>query len=62
MELSLPKFSLSSDNDLHDLLANMDPEIEAKLLGSEAEFSRLSDAKPITVDKVNYTSVKPVML
>ncbi|XP_053292267.1 angiotensinogen [Pleuronectes platessa] len=52
LELSLPKFSLSSDNDLHDLLANMDPEVEAQLLGSQAEFSKLSDTKPFTVDKV----------
>lgn len=51
LELTLPKFSLSSVNDLRDLLTNMDPEIEAKLLGSEAEFSQLSNSKPFTIDK-----------
>ncbi|XP_034465554.1 angiotensinogen isoform X2 [Hippoglossus hippoglossus] len=52
LELSLPKFSLSSENDLHELLANMSPEIEAKLFGSQAEFSQLSNTKPFTVNKV----------
>lgn len=51
LELSLPKFSLSAVNNLHDLLTNMDPEVEAKLLGAEAEFSQLSSTKPFTVDK-----------
>ncbi|XP_029306003.1 LOW QUALITY PROTEIN: angiotensinogen [Cottoperca gobio] len=51
LELSLPKFSMISVSDLHDLLTNMDPEIEAKLLGSEAEFSQLSNIKPFTIDK-----------
>ncbi len=52
LELSLPKFSMSAVTDLRHLLANMDPEIEAQLLGSQAEFSQLSDMKPFTVDKV----------
>ncbi|CAN9499683.1 unnamed protein product [Ophioblennius macclurei] len=52
LELSLPKFSMSSELDLHELLAHMDPKIEAALLGSQAEFSRISNAKPFTVDKV----------
>lgn len=52
LELSLPKFSMSSVTDLPDLLTNMDPEIEAKLLGSQAEFSQLSNVKPFTIDKV----------
>nr|BAZ91802.1 angiotensinogen [Periophthalmus modestus] len=51
LELSLPKFSMSAVNNLHDLLANMDPEIEAKLLGAQAEFSQLSNTKPFTVYK-----------
>lgn len=53
LELSLPKFSMSAVTDLRDLLTNMDPEIEAKLLGSQAEFSKLSNTKPFTIDKVN---------
>ncbi|AWP13832.1 Liver angiotensinogen isoform 3 [Scophthalmus maximus] len=52
LELSLPKFSMSSETDLHDLLTNMDPKVEAELLGSKAEFSQLSNTKPFTVDKV----------
>lgn len=52
LELSLPKFSLSSEIDLHDLLTKMDPEIEAELLGSLAEFSQLSNTKPFTINKV----------
>ena len=44
---------MSSVTDLRDLLTNMDPEIEAKLLGSQAEFSQLSNTKPVTIDKVN---------
>ncbi|KAF7656756.1 hypothetical protein LDENG_00036600 [Lucifuga dentata] len=51
LELSLPKFSMSSVTDLRDLLTNMDPEIEAKLLGSQAEFNQLSTTKPFTIDK-----------
>lgn len=44
---------MSAVTDLCDLLTNMDPEIEAKLLGSQAEFSKLSNIKPFTIDKVN---------
>ncbi|XP_072292757.1 angiotensinogen [Eucyclogobius newberryi] len=51
LELSIPKFSMSAVNNLRDLLINMDPEIEAKLLGAQAEFSQLSNTKPFTVDK-----------
>lgn len=52
LELSLPKFSLSSVADMRDLLTNMNEEIEAKLLGSQTEFSRLSNTKSFTIDKV----------
>lgn len=51
LELSLPKFSMSAVNDLHDLLTHMDLEVEARLLGSQAEFSQLSDTKPFTIDE-----------
>ncbi|XP_040906209.1 angiotensinogen [Toxotes jaculatrix] len=51
LELSLPKFSMSSVTDLRDLLTDMNPEIEAELLGSRAEFSQLSNTKPFTIDK-----------
>lgn len=51
LELSLPKFSMSAVNNLHHLLGHMAPEVEAKLLGTEAEFSRISNTKPFTVDK-----------
>ncbi|XP_056147812.1 angiotensinogen [Lampris incognitus] len=52
LELSLPKFSMSSVNELHDLLTKIDPEVETELLGSRAEFDRLTTTKPFTVDKV----------
>nr|AEJ91608.1 angiotensinogen [Oplegnathus fasciatus] len=51
LELSLPKFSMSSVTDVRDLLTNLDPEIEAQLLGSQAEFSQLSNIKPFTIDE-----------
>ncbi|TNN63358.1 Angiotensinogen [Liparis tanakae] len=51
LELSLPKFSMSSETSLHNLLTALNPEVEAKLLGSEAEFSQLSNTKPFTIDK-----------
>ncbi|XP_054456160.1 angiotensinogen [Anoplopoma fimbria] len=51
LELSLPKFSLSSVSNLRDLLTDMDPVIEAKLLGSQAEFSQISNTKPFTIDQ-----------
>lgn len=52
LELSLPQFSLSSVTDVRDLLTNMDPTLEAKLLGSEAEYNQLSKTNPFTIDKV----------
>lgn len=52
LELSLPKFSMSSATDMRDLLTNISPELEAKLLGSEAEFSQLSNTQPFAIDKV----------
>ncbi|XP_003963811.1 angiotensinogen [Takifugu rubripes] len=52
LELTLPKFSMSSVHDMRDLLANMNPEIEAKLLGSQAQFSQLGNTKPFNVDQV----------
>lgn len=52
LELSLPKFSMSSVTDLRDLLTNMNAEIEAKLLGSQAEFCKLSNTNPFNIDKV----------
>ncbi|XP_061693117.1 angiotensinogen isoform X2 [Syngnathoides biaculeatus] len=51
LELSLPKFSVSAVNDLRELLGNVDAEVEAKLLGSQAEFGRLGDADRFVVDK-----------
>ncbi|XP_074532396.1 angiotensinogen [Halichoeres trimaculatus] len=51
LELTLPKFSVSSVTDMHNLLANVDAEVEAKLLGSQAEFSQLSNANPFTINK-----------
>ncbi|KAE8280755.1 Corticosteroid-binding globulin [Larimichthys crocea] len=51
LELSLPKFSMSSVNDLRELLTNMGPNVEDQLLGSQAEFSQLSNIKPFTIDK-----------
>uniref|UniRef100_A0A8C4ZSL9 Angiotensinogen n=1 Tax=Gadus morhua TaxID=8049 RepID=A0A8C4ZSL9_GADMO len=52
LELSLPKFSLSSVTDLRQLLGNTAAELEDRLLGSEAEFDRLSSSKPFIIDKV----------
>ncbi|XP_071767799.1 angiotensinogen [Centroberyx gerrardi] len=51
LELSLPKFSLSSVTDLRGLLTDMAAEIETKLMGSQAEFNRLSTTKPFAIDK-----------
>nr|XP_057914928.1 angiotensinogen [Doryrhamphus excisus] len=57
LELSVPKFSSSSANDVRDLLGNMDPEVESRLLGSQAEFSRLANAQTFNIDKaVNVVS------
>lgn len=38
--------------DLRSLLFDMAAEIEKSLLGSDAEFERLSSKKPFSVDKV----------
>lgn len=43
---------------MRDLLTNMNPEIEAKLLGTEAEFSQLSSANPFRVDQVRSRVVR----
>lgn len=51
--LSVPKLSVSSTTDLRYLLTSMDPEVEAKLLGSLAEFNQLSTTEPFTIDEVN---------
>ncbi|XP_034041449.1 angiotensinogen [Thalassophryne amazonica] len=51
LELSIPTFSLSSVTDLHDLLTNMNPKVETKLLGSQAKFSQLSNSTAFTIDK-----------
>lgn len=40
----------------------MNPEIEEKLLGSQAEFSQLSNIQPFTVDQVKYLSLHLVLL
>ena len=47
---------MSSVTDLSDLLASMGSDVEAKLLGSQAEFSQLSNIKPFTINKVKYWS------
>ncbi|KAL0983818.1 hypothetical protein UPYG_G00133140 [Umbra pygmaea] len=52
LELSLPKFSMTALTDLRSLLSDMATEIEKRLLGSEADFGRLSSEKPFNVDKV----------
>ncbi|XP_070975857.1 angiotensinogen [Oncorhynchus clarkii lewisi] len=52
LELSLPKFSMTALTDLRSLLFDMAAEIEKSLLGSDAEFERLSSKKPFSVDKV----------
>ncbi|KAJ7984906.1 hypothetical protein DPEC_G00359620 [Dallia pectoralis] len=52
LELSLPRFSMSALTDLRSLLSDMAAEIEKRLLGSEAEFERLSSMKPFNFDKV----------
>ncbi|CAG10094.1 unnamed protein product, partial [Tetraodon nigroviridis] len=52
LELTLPKFSMSSVHHMQDLLANMNPEIEAQLLGSQAEFSLLGLPQPFSTDQV----------
>lgn len=61
LELSLPMFSMSSATDLRELLTTVNAEIEVELLGSQAEFSQLSNISPFTVDKVKYCAW-PVIL
>ncbi|XP_012719486.3 angiotensinogen [Fundulus heteroclitus] len=51
LELSLPKFSVSSVIDIRELLSTMNPPLEPTLLGSQAEFSQLSNIKPFSIDK-----------
>uniref|UniRef100_A0A3P9P4R0 Angiotensinogen n=1 Tax=Poecilia reticulata TaxID=8081 RepID=A0A3P9P4R0_POERE len=51
VSLSLPKFSLSSVIDIHDLLSTMNRRLGPTLLGSQAEFSRLSNTSPFSVDE-----------
>nr|XP_061794644.1 angiotensinogen [Nerophis lumbriciformis] len=59
LEFSLPKFSLSFANDLRELLSNMDAEVEAKLLGSEAQFSQLGNTNQFTIAKaINKVSLE----
>ncbi|XP_061767663.1 angiotensinogen isoform X1 [Nerophis ophidion] len=59
LELSLPKLSMSSVNDVRHLLANMDPEVESRLLGSQAEFSQLANSDTFTLDKaINAVSLE----
>ncbi|KAG5266498.1 hypothetical protein AALO_G00232760 [Alosa alosa] len=50
LELSLPKFSLTGLTDLKSLLTDMN--VEEYLLGSKAQFQRLSNKEKFTVDKV----------
>lgn len=45
---------MSSVHDMRDLLANMNPEIEAKLLGSQAGFSQLGSPQPFSTDQVSF--------
>lgn len=54
LELSLPKatVSMSTVTDLRGLLNVMNAETE--MFGSEAEFDRLSNTKPFTIDKALY--------
>lgn len=51
LELSLPKFSLTALTDLKALLTAMD--LEA-LLGSDAQFQRLSNKEKFTIDQVEF--------
>ncbi|XP_067373682.1 angiotensinogen isoform X1 [Channa argus] len=51
LELSVPKFSMSSVTDLRELLTYMGTQVEDEMLGSKAEFSQLSNNKLFTIDK-----------
>lgn len=48
---------MSSMHDMRDLLANMNPEIEAKLLGSQAEFNQMGNTKPLNADQVSVRNI-----
>ncbi|XP_029030733.1 angiotensinogen [Betta splendens] len=48
LELSVPKFSVSSVTDVRNLLTYMDPQLGTELL---AAFSQLSNRNPFTIDK-----------
>ncbi|XP_068183404.1 angiotensinogen [Antennarius striatus] len=52
LELSVPKFSMSSVTDLREALMAVNPEIEEKLLGLDADFTRMSNINPFTINKV----------
>lgn len=54
LELSLPKFSMTAVTDLRSLLSDM--ALDKLLLGSDANFQRLSTKGNFTVDKVNLLS------
>uniref|UniRef100_A0A3Q0R9J8 Angiotensinogen n=1 Tax=Amphilophus citrinellus TaxID=61819 RepID=A0A3Q0R9J8_AMPCI len=51
LELSLPKFSMSSATDWRDMLTTLYPTAEADLLSSQAEFTQVSNTKPFTINK-----------
>lgn len=44
---------MASVHHMQDLLANMNPEIEAQLLGPQAEFSRLGLPQPFSADQAS---------
>ncbi|XP_077093226.1 angiotensinogen [Siphateles boraxobius] len=50
LELTLPKFSLTAVTDLRSVLSEM--EVEKCLMGSDANFRKLSSKENFTVDKV----------
>lgn len=47
---------MSSVHNMRDLLANVNPETEAKLLGSQADFSQLGHPQPFSTDQVSFRS------
>lgn len=55
LELSLPKFSLTAVTDLRSVLSEM--AVEKYLMGSDANFRRLSSKKNFTVDEVKFCLV-----
>lgn len=52
LELTLPKFSLTAVTDLRSVLSEM--AVEKYLMGSDANFRRLSSKENFTVDKVQF--------